>query len=749
MRPIVALRLLVVATALAVATGAPTAVLGVFTAARSVPSNSFSSGGCMLPRVSDVQRGTATSAANGTLTVAITAVDPTRAFLVFSTSHASNRPGSSMLRGQLSSSTALNFTRVTDEVSPPPITIEWSVVEYECGVLVQRGETTMTTATVDVTLAAVPTDRSFVLFSKTVYAAAGAFGADETQVAEVTGPTTLQLRTPATGGIVAWQVVSFTQAGAASVQRGSTSLGPADTAASVPIASADPSRTFVLASHQSSTASGPDMGARMVRVELASSTSLAVSRSTVGSSRPIEEVHWQVVELLDGSQVQSGVLEQTAAVPSSDVALPRAVDLRRATALGSVQHGSGQNAGRGSYVTDDMPGEMSFSLQLADASTLRVTRQSAVDEASVAWSVVEWGRAHTSPTCGLPRVRDIQRGTATTAAHETITVPIRRVDPAKAFLLFTMASSDNNPGGATVRGLLDSTGTALEFARNTDEPAPPPIDIAWTVVEYECGVRVQRGTSLQPSLTTNVTISPVASLDRAFVTFSKAPARQQINWDGDDAVAVDLVAVNTLQITTTATSSSQSNAWQVVEFLTPGSIAVQRGTTSLAGAELTTTVTLSTPVDPSRTIVLVSIASSGSGGDIGSRMVRARLTGPSTLVVERSVTGSPDPIETISWQVIQLNDGSRVLSGSETFAPGVTTRDLTIGPVDLRRAVSLATFQYAGGQSGGMTSYTSYDIPGEGAWSTRLLSGNQLRLTRNSSFAEGRVQWQVVEWGQP
>lgn len=743
MRPMIALRLLVVATALAVATGAPTAVLGVFTAARSVASNSFSSGGCMLPRVSDVQRGTATSTADGTLSVAITAVDPTRAFLLFSTRHANNRPVGSMLRGQLVSATAVNFTRVTDEVSPTPITIEWSVVEYECGVLVQRGETTMTTATVDVTLAEVPANRSFVLFSKTVYAAAGAFGADETQVAEVTGPTTLQLRTPATGGIVAWQVVAFTEAGAAAVQRGSTSLGSADTAVTVPITAVDPSRAFVLASHQSSTASGADMGARMVRVELTSSTSLAVSRSTVGSSRPIDEVHWQVVELLDGSQVQSGVVAQAAGVASNDVTLPRAVDLRRATALGSVQHGSGQNAGRGSYVTDDTPGEMSFTLQLTDASTLRVTRASAVDEASIAWSVIEWGRAHTSPTCGLPRVRDVQRGVVDTSAAGTTTVPIEGVDTTRAFLTFTSSSRGDRPTDSFVRGELSSR--ELNFRRPSYVNAS--IEIRWTVVEYECGVRVQRGTTSQSGTVKNVSISPVAALDQAFVVFSKTSASTHSRWGWDDPIVVDLADPSTLQIRVNNGGSGHDVHWQVVEFTTPGAISVQRGATAMDTVTTSVTIPLGRAVDQNTTFVLASMSTSVENNEIGAHLVRARLTDPQTLVIERSTAGSAVALSEIAWQVIELRDGSTVRTGVETFAVSENSRTVTLPAIDLRRAVALATVQYGGGQNGGQTTYVGNDIAGDGSWAAQFPSATQLTLSRRYSGGTATVQWQVIEWG--
>ena len=39
-------------------------------------------------------------------------------------------------------------------------------------------------------------------------------------------------------------------------------------------------------------------------------------------------------------------------------------------------------------------------------------------------------------------------------------------------------------------------------------------------------------------------------------------------------------------------------------------------------------------------------------------MLRAQLTGASTLMFDRSISGAPDNISEIFWQAVQLNDGS-------------------------------------------------------------------------------------------
>jgi len=92
--------------------------------------------------VQSVQTGTVVVTANGIVTVPITAVTMNRTALFFDSSHDSDRPTSSAVRGRLATTTTLEFEKVTNEAAPTPITIRWYVVQWTSGVLVQRGVVT-------------------------------------------------------------------------------------------------------------------------------------------------------------------------------------------------------------------------------------------------------------------------------------------------------------------------------------------------------------------------------------------------------------------------------------------------------------------------------------------------------------------------------------------------------------------------------------------------------------------------------
>jgi hypothetical protein len=129
-------------------------------------------------------------------------------------------------------------------------------------------------------------------------------------------------------------------------------------------------------------------------------------------------------------------------------------------------------------------------------------------------------------------------------------------------------------------------------------------------------------------------------------------------------------------------------------------------------------------------------------------MLRARLTGPTTIDIDRSTNGTPDePIPAIGWQAIELRDGSRVQSGSENFPVATGTRTVTLGTsVDPTAAVAFASVQPAGGQNMGRTPYTANDILGVGSVTMALTSPTQVTMIRNKTADTADIGWFVVHF---
>jgi hypothetical protein len=357
------------------------------------------------------------------------------------------------------------------------------------------------------------------------------------------------------------------------------------------------------------------------------------------------------------------------------------------------------------------------------------------------------GNTFVTSDCFQARVNQVLTGQTTSTANGIVAVPIAAVDPTKSFLMFGTRHDLNRPVGSEIRGRI-ATSTSLEFGRATDEATPVTITIRWYLVEYACGVTVQRGQVNQTATTVDIPITPVASLSQAFVTWSKTPAVADQNMSQDDPVVMELTSTSNLQLRANAANAAHIIWWQVVEFTNPGDASVQQGTTSLTGAAVSTTAAIPTPVDVTRTFILVDYQTSGSGADIGSRMLRARLTNSTTITLDRSVSGTPDDITEIHWQAVELNDGSRVRRGSATLAAGAASTVVGIYTIDPSRSVAFASVQSGGGQNTGRSPYVADDVLGVGAV-TGTLTATQLTLTRTNTAAATEIGWFVVEWGGP
>ena len=402
-----------------------------------------------------VQSGTAASTANGITTVTISAIDPAKSVLFFSTRHDGNRPVSSQLRGRLASSTTLEFERVTNEAPVATINIQWYVVTFGSGVNVQRGEADFTDTTIDVPITPVAAlSQAFVLWSKTANAGDNAWGSDDPVVGELTTTSNLEFRTiQASGHRVAWQVVEFTNAADINVQKGTTSLTGGALSATITLGTpVNVDKTFVLAGYTTAGA-GNDIGPKVLRAQLTSSTTITLDRAVAGTNEDMPDIVWQAIELKDDSSVVRGSANFPAGTSEVVVTLPQ-TNTTRAVAFGSVQGSSGQNMGSTPYVADDVPGVACVTAAVSPTQ-LTLDRNSTVDTADVGWFVIQWAGG-----TGF-KVGSFTKTTGTGPVTQTIAHGLGEAP--KALILWTTARTDESFGrgsGAIAFRAASSAGVA-------------------------------------------------------------------------------------------------------------------------------------------------------------------------------------------------------------------------------------------------------------------------------------------------
>src|SRR5262245_14131220 len=341
-------------------------------------------------------------------------------------------------------------------------------------------------------------------------------------------------------------------------------------------------------------------------------------------------------------------------------------------------------------------------------------------------------------------LQQVQSGTAVNTANGIQTITISPVDTTKSFLVFQTRSNSPLPPASTVRGRLQSS-TTIEFERVTSEATPAAINIQWYVATFGSGVSVQRGETTVSATTVNTPVSAV-TMAQSFVLFSKTAVAGDTEWSNNDSIAADLTTTTNLQFRTAA-SGNHIVAWQVVTFTNAADINVQRGSvTTMTGAATSATATL-TAVNTRKTFVLSSWRTTGTGADIGSRLIRTQLTNSTTLTFDRSVAGTPDDINEIAWQAIELKDASTVWTGTASFASGVSQAIAVLGSPDVNvtRAIGLISGQGGNGQSMGRSPYTAAGIVGVGS-ATTSIAFDQLTLDRDNTAGTADVGWFVVQF---
>ncbi len=163
-----------------------------------------------------VQSGTVTmtagAGASQTVNVVISAVNTSQSILFFNYRGDSDQPGDGHIRGQLTSSTNIQFFR-PDDSSLTGFTIEWYVAEFCSGVSVQRGTFSSVDTTGNVTISAVDTTRSFVLISGSVAASDTTYNNDDFVRARLTSGTNLEIvHNTGSAKTADWQVVEYVDA---------------------------------------------------------------------------------------------------------------------------------------------------------------------------------------------------------------------------------------------------------------------------------------------------------------------------------------------------------------------------------------------------------------------------------------------------------------------------------------------------------------------------------------------------------
>jgi hypothetical protein len=185
---------------------------------------------------------------------------------------------------------------------------------------------------------------------------------------------------------------------------------------------------------------------------------------------------------------------------------------------------------------------------------------------------------------------------------------------------------------------------------------------------------VQSGTAtFAASATKTVTLTTTVDASKSFLVFGTAP---NTNTVADTAIRGSLNSSGTtLTFTRYGTSGTPSVIWYVAEF--GSGVKVQRGSVNISNTS--TNVTLSSPVDLTKAVPMISFSNSGNDYNEDD-FIRASLTSSTNLRLN-CTTNNGTSDDYVEWQVVEFED-SVVSSGTVVMDTTETSDTATVSCPD-------------------------------------------------------------------
>ncbi len=576
-----------------------------------------------MAAIKSVQRGTATVGSGvQTTTATVTAVDLAKSVLFFGLRKAvNNRPERDFFRGKFTSTTALLFGR--EEATGNATTIEWYVVEWDSGVTVQSGEHS---GAEDTTITAVVIADSFV--HHTFYMPGPTLGTSSLIKSWLSTTTNLRMEDDGStindNALNNWFVVEstdfVTQAG---------SLAVTGTTADATISAVTLAQTFPRMSW--STAGNANSDDFTLRGHFTSTTVLRAEReASTGSDL---EVRWQVVDIGDGTSVESGTFA-FADTDAQESATVTAVTNGLPVASGFMAHG-GQSADTAS----DTPNYADVTLDLTTSTNLQADRGATVGTADVEWFLIDWNTGDASAT-----VTPAVIGQAFTVDSVTV-VGAAVVTPAVIARSFTVPSV-TALGHTTVRPAVTSRSFTVDSVTPVGSAVALPANTARSFT-------VDSVTPVAPVVTTPAVTA------RAFTVDSVTPVGS----------AVALPAVTARSFTVDAATPTNSDGGAVtVEPAWIGQAFTVDSVTVVGAA-----VALPANIDRSFTVDAVTL--------VGGAVALPAVIGQAFTVDAVTAVGSAVALPAVIAQNFTVNAVTVIGGGPATVTPGVIVVVLTVDAV--------------------------------------------------------------------
>lgn len=248
------------------------------------------------------------------------------------------------------------------------------------------------------------------------------------------------------------------------------------------------------------------------------------------------------------------------------------------------------------------------------------------------------------------------------------------------------------------------------------------------------GCRTESGTTSIPSGSTNTTVSlsqTIQDTTQAYL-ISAATGDSTVTGGEDHMVTGQVTNATTLTFTRGAAPTADTYvSYSLVECFR-NEFSVQRGVTVIGSGASTNTASI-TPVDDTKSIVLVTSRDDDASANQQTGLATGELQDSSTVLLRRY--DAPAITDTVAWQVVTFSgsSGATVQTGETTLGSGAASQTASISSINKDHSWL----------------YCSYDADSNGLRQTavgcELTDNTTVTVNRNASSAYiNRVRWYVV-----
>lgn len=357
---------------------------------------------------------------------------------------------------------------------------------------------------------------------------------------------------------------------------------------------------------------------------------------------------------------------------------------------------------------------------------------------------------------GNNRIRQIIHSSGITSGAITdITISPTLSDISKAFHFISYRHNFANDHADTFRSSeIINPSTLRIYGDSTG--GNNPINFEYTIIEFDSSspINVQRSTrifpanSIFPLSTTFTSVSSLVQTSLIDHNHNHNADEGTIGCEEFDRVRLTSTTSWELNIGCSPNSGPQENRVEIVDWNDPSSIKnIQRGTMSITDKITSVTITPPTPIDPSHTLLFVSLSATSQFTWTPREMgIFATINSLGQIVIERQFESPGTATLNFAWELVEYHPAAARVQHLTINSITGTAATATITQVDTTRAIALGTLSTPFGHGNSRNSNTINGAINTLQFTVKLQDSTTIQVQRGTASGTSKIGVQVLDF---